>query len=322
MNHIETLLAAQRAYFQLGNTRSRAFRINALSSLEQAVRQNENELCRALEQDLGKSHYESYMCEISLVLEEIRFAKRHLARWMRPRRAPVSASQMPARGFVISEPLGTSLIMSPWNYPVLLSLEPLVGAIAAGCCAIVKPSAYAPATSTALREMLESCFPAEHVAVVEGGRQENAALLEQHFDKIFFTGSVAVGKLVMEKASRFLTPVTLELGGKSPCIVDETANIPLAAKRIVWGKFLNLGQTCVAPDTVFCQNSVKETFLLEVKKQIEKQFGEAPLANPDYGKIINKKHFDRICKLIDPKKTIHGGKTDKNTENSLGKRAK
>lgn len=158
MNHIETLLAAQRAYFQLGNTRSRAFRINALSSLEQAVRQNENELCRALEQDLGKSHYESYMCEISLVLEEIRFAKRHLARWMRPRRAPVSASQMPARGFVISEPLGTSLIMSPWNYPVLLSLEPLVGAIAAGCCAIVKPSAYAPATSTALREMLESCF--------------------------------------------------------------------------------------------------------------------------------------------------------------------
>ncbi|MEQ2520905.1 aldehyde dehydrogenase [Ruthenibacterium sp. CLA-JM-H11] len=313
MNHIETLLAAQRAYFQLGNTRSRAFRINALSSLEQAVRQNENELCRALEQDLGKSHYESYMCEISLVLEEIRFAKRHLARWMRPRRAPVSASQMPARGFVISKPLGTSLIMSPWNYPVLLSLEPLVGAIAAGCCAIVKPSAYAPATSTALREMLESCFPAEHVAVVEGGRQENAALLEQHFDKIFFTGSVAVGKLVMEKASRFLTPVTLELGGKSPCIVDETADIALSAKRIAFGKFLNAGQTCVAPDYILCQESVKNALLEELEKSIHAFFGDDPLSWPDYGRIINQKHFERLCGLLNDGLCVCGGQTDPET---------
>ena len=310
MHDIEALCAAQRAYFDLGNTRSYTFRIQSLTALEQAIRKNEEVLCRALKEDLGKSYYESYMCEISFVLEEIHFAKRHLARWMRPRRVRSSTSQMPARCFVVNEPLGTSLIMSPWNYPVLLSLDPLVGAICAGCCAILKPSAYAPATSTALRKMLEDCFPSEYVAVVEGGRAENAALLDQRFDKIFFTGSVSVGKLVMEKASRFLTPVTLELGGKSPCIVDETADLAVAARRIAFGKFLNAGQTCVAPDYVLCQESIKQALIQELKNSIPQFFGDQPLQWQDYGRIINQKHFQRLCGLMKSGEIVCGGQSE------------
>lgn len=310
MHDIETLCAAQHAYFKLGSTRSRDFRMQALAALEQAIRQNEKALCRALQQDLGKSYYEGYMCEISLVLEEIRFAKRHLNRWMRPRRVSASVSQMPARCFLLNEPLGTSLIMSPWNYPVLLSLEPLVGAIAAGCCAILKPSAYAPATSSALQELLEGCFASEYIAVVEGGREENAALLDQRFDKIFFTGSVSVGKLVMEKASRYLTPVTLELGGKSPCIVDETADLTAAARRIAFGKFLNAGQTCVAPDYLLCQESVKEALIQELQKVIREFFGDEPLQWQDYGRIVNDKHFQRLCGLMKSGRVVCGGQTD------------
>ena len=203
--------------------------------------------------------------------------------------------------------------MSPWNYPFLLSLDPLIDAIAAGNTVILKPSAYSPNTSKLIEKMIRECFSPEMVAVVTGGRAENTSLLEEHFDYIFFTGSQNVGREVMKKSSAHLTPVTLELGGKSPCIVDESADLKLAARRIVFGKYLNCGQTCVAPDYICCHNSVKDAFLAEVKKQISLQFGEQPLSNSNYGKIINEKHFHRISGLIDHDKVIFGGHNDCNT---------
>ena len=203
--------------------------------------------------------------------------------------------------------------MSPWNYPLLLTLDPLVDALAAGNTAVVKPSAYSPNTSAVIKEVLEGIFPPEYVAVVTGGRAENTCLLEEKFDYIFFTGSKAVGTEVMEKAARHLTPVTLELGGKSPCIIDKSADLPLAARRIAFGKFLNCGQTCVAPDYILCQASVKDEFLHHLKKELRAQYGEAPLQNNSYGKIINEKHFARICRLIDSEKTVYGGKRDEKT---------
>ena len=206
-----------------------------------------------------------------------------------------------------------TLIMSPWNYPFMLTLSPLVDALAAGNTAVVKPSAYSPHTSEVLRLILSECFEPQYVAVVTGGRAENTCLLHEHFDYIFFTGSQNVGKEVMRNAAEYLTPVTLELGGKSPCIVDQTADIKLAAKRIVFGKYLNCGQTCVAPDYVYCHRSVKDKLIKEVQKQIRRQYGKQPLCNSDYGKIINEKHFDRILGLIDEKKVVHGGGSDRST---------
>ena len=208
---------------------------------------------------------------------------------------------------------GVVLIMSPWNYPFMLCMEPLAGAIAAGNCCILKPSAYAPATSAVIRELIEAVFPPEYVAVVEGGRAENTALLEQRFDYIFFTGGVTVGKLVMEKASRHLTPVTLELGGKSPCIVEESANLKIAARRLAFGKYLNAGQTCVAPDYLLVQDSVKEPFLALLKQEIRNMYGEKPLENPDYPKIINEKHYRRILGLLEGETVLTGGEANETT---------
>lgn len=217
-------------------------------------------------------------------------------------------AQFAAESYRSPSPYGNILIMSPWNYPVLLTLEPLVDALAAGNTAIVKPSAYAPATSSALEALLDDCFNPEYVGVVTGGRAENQALLEQKFDKIFFTGSTTVGKLVMKSAAEFLTPVTLELGGKSPCIVEKTSKIELAARRIVFGKFVNCGQTCVAPDYILCDASIHDQLISALKAEIEKQLGKEPLKNQNYGKIINEKHIDRLIGLIDPEKTVHGGR--------------
>ena len=200
--------------------------------------------------------------------------------------------------------------MSPWNYPFLLAVEPLVDALAAGNTAVVKPSAYSPHTSKIIKSLIRECFDPQYVAVITGGRTENTCLLNEHFDYIFFTGSQSVGKEVMKHASAYLTPVTLELGGKSPCIVDKTADLRLASKRIVFGKYLNCGQTCVAPDYIFCDKEIKNELIAEIKKQIKRQFGGNPLENPDYGKIINQKHFDRICSLIQSEKIVHGGRTD------------
>ena len=221
-------------------------------------------------------------------------------------------AQFASRSYKKPSPYGVVLIMSPWNYPFLLTLDPLVDAIAAGNAVVLKPSAYSPHTSEIIREIIEECFDEKYVSVVTGGRAENACLLNEHFDYIFFTGSQAVGREVMKKASEHLTPVTLELGGKSPCIIEKSANIKLAAKRVVFGKYLNCGQTCVAPDYIYCDRTVKDKFIKEVNRQIQKQYGKQPLQNPNYGKIINEKHFNRILGLIDPDKVVFGGTVNRN----------
>ena len=250
------------------------------------------------------------MCETGMLLSEIDWQIRHVDRLSKNARKHTPLAQFAAKSYVHPEPLGNVLVMSPWNYPLLLSLEPAVDAIAAGNTVVIKPSAYSPATSRVVAEIVETALPEDYAAVVTGGREENAALLEEKWDKIFFTGSKAVGRTVLEKAAKHLTPCTLELGGKSPCIVDQDAKIELAARRIVFGKFLNCGQTCVAPDYVFVHKSVANEFVDAVLRQVKGQFGDY-LENKDYGKIINEKHFDRIASLIDPEKTAYGGRLNK-----------
>lgn len=309
-SEIEAVLGAQQNYFSTGATLPVAARKEALKKLRRALETYETLLTDALEQDLGKSPQESYMCEIGLVKSEVTYLLHHIGSYAREHRVHTPLVQFISRSFVKPVPYGTVLIMSPWNYPVLLALDPLADALAAGNTVVLKPSAYAPATSRALEKMIGECFPPEYVTVVTGGRTENSCLLDCKFDYIFFTGSKTVGKEVMRKASEHLIPVTLELGGKSPCIVDETANLPLAAKRIVFGKFVNCGQTCVAPDYIYCAESVKDALMKELEKQITEQYGDNPLQNPAYGKLINRKHFDRVCGLIDQDKAVCGGETD------------
>ena len=309
--HMTHLVQQQRTFFATGATLPVAYRLKALGKLQEAIRQYTPKIQQALKNDLGKSELEGYMCEIGLTLSEISYMQSHLRRFAKERRVMTPLAQFAAKSYIKPCPYGVTLIMSPWNYPFLLTLEPLVDALSAGNTAVVKPSAYSPHTSQVIQEMLSQCFPAEYVAVVTGGRAENACLLQQHFDHIFFTGSQAVGREVMVSAAAHLTPVTLELGGKSPCIVDETADLPLAAKRIVFGKFLNCGQTCVAPDYILCHEAVHEKLVQEIIRQIKTQFGERPLDNPNYGKIINEKHFNRLLGLMDGTKTVFGGQIDR-----------
>ena len=310
---IKSLLEKQRAYYKSGATVSVKFRVEQLKKLYATVKKYETEVNDALKSDLGKSHYEGFMCESGLVLSEISYMIRHTKKFAKRKTVYTPLAQFASHSFKQPVPYGNTLIMSPWNYPFLLTIDPLADAIAAGNTAIVKPSAYSPATGKIVEKIISECFLPEYVAVVTGGRAENSALLEQKFDFIFFTGSQAVGKEVLYRAAEHLTPVVLELGGKSPCIVDASADIKLAAKRIVWGKYLNCGQTCVAPDYILCERSIKDVFVAEVKKQIEKQFGKKPLENNDYGKIINEKHFDRLCSLIDKNKVVIGGDVNKDT---------
>lgn len=307
---IKNLISKQREYFYSGRTLPVESRIQALKRLKSAIISQEDAINAAIQKDLGKSEFESYMCETGLVLSEISYMIRHTRRFAKEKTVYTPLSQFHSRSFKKPSPYGVVLIMSPWNYPFLLTIDPLVDAIAAGNTAIVKPSAYSPYTSAVIAELIKDCFPEEYVGVVTGGRAENTCLLNEHFDYIFFTGSQAVGKEVMKSASVHLTPVTLELGGKSPCLVERTANLSLAAKRIVFGKFLNCGQTCVAPDYIFCDKEIKDALIQEILVQIKKQYGVSPLENQDYGKIINEKHFHRIMGLIDPKKTVWGGKGD------------
>ncbi len=309
--NIDEILEKQRKFFQSGETLPVSFRIAMLKKLRDAVRKYEGEIGDALLADLGKSDYESYMCETGLALTEISYMIKNVRRFARERRVHTPLAQFASRSYKKPSPYGNVLIMSPWNYPFLLTIDPVADAIAAGNTAVVKPSAYSPATSAVIKKMLEECFSPEYIAVVTGGRKENAALLEKKFDFIFFTGSQSVGKEVLRHAAERLTPAVLELGGKSPCIVDDTAKLKLAAKRIVFGKFLNCGQTCVAPDYILCQRSVKDALVQEIVAQIKAQYGENPLANPDYGKIVNEKHFNRIRGLIAPEKIVWGGKADR-----------
>ncbi|HJC38936.1 MAG TPA: aldehyde dehydrogenase [Candidatus Mediterraneibacter faecigallinarum] len=308
---IKSLVNRQRKYFQTGATLPVSTRVSALRRLYDAISKHEKEINEALRKDLGKSGFESYMCETGMVLEELSYMLKHTPRFAREKRVRTPLAQFHSRSCQKPSPYGVTLIMSPWNYPFMLTLSPLADALAAGNTAVVKPSAYSPHTSDVILRILSQCFEPKYVAVVTGGRAENTCLLREHFDYIFFTGSQTVGKEVMRNAAEHLTPVTLELGGKSPCIVDQTANIKLAARRIVFGKYLNCGQTCVAPDYIYCHRSVKDKLVSEVKKQIQKQYGKQPLSNPDYGKIINEKHFDRILGLIDKKKVVHGGSSDR-----------
>ncbi len=313
MQNINKIVNIQRKFWQTGVTKEYGFRMQVLLRLEKALVRWEPKLQEALLQDLHKSPFESYLTEIGMVREELKYVKRHLRSWMGPKYAMPAVAQLPGKAYTLAEPYGVVLIMAPWNYPVNLCLEPLIDAIAAGNCVILKPSAYAPKVSAVLRELVESIYPKKLVAVIEGGTEVNQELLEQRFDKIFFTGGVAVGKLVLEKAAKHVTPVTLELGGKSPCVVDETADLKLAAKRIVFGKLLNSGQTCVAPDYVVVHATVKEKLLEELKKALIKALGKEPLKNEEYPKIINEKHFERLMEMLVGQNIVVGGQVNEQT---------
>lgn len=313
MSNYRKIIEKQRAYFRQGDTRDVEFRILQLKAMEIWIKENEHKIMKALRKDLHKSPFESYATEIAMVKEEIRFTLKHLRKWVRPQQVPTPVTQFPSRSFICHEPYGAVLIMSPWNYPFMLTIAPLVGAICAGNCCLVKPSAYSPYTSGVIAEMIKELFPPRYVHVIQGGRKENEALLQEQFDYIFFTGSVNVGKYVMEMASKHLTPVSLELGGKSPCIVDDTADIEVAARRIVWGKFLNSGQTCVAPDYLLVHRSVRDKLVECLKKQIRNMYGATPLGSPDYPKIVNAKHFERVLGLVEDEKLLVGGESNKET---------
>jgi aldehyde dehydrogenase (NAD+) len=315
---VEKLVERQRAFFNSGATRPVSFRREQLARLHRTILSHEGEIIEAAHADLGKSDFEAFTTEIVLVLEEIRLMERKCAAWARPEKKGAGLFNFPARAYTVRDPHGVCLIMSPWNYPFQLAIMPLVGAIAAGNTAIVKPSAYSAATSRLVAKMIDDTFPQEYIASVEGGRDINQDLLKQHFDYIFFTGSVAVGKLVMESASRFLTPVTLELGGKSPCIVDKSADIDLSARRAAWGKCLNAGQTCVAPDYFLVHESVKAEFISGIRKYVREFYGNDPHLNGEYPRIINRHHFDRLSALIAGAKrkgaanspVVSGGRSD------------
>ena len=305
---ISALVQRQRDYFSTGATLSVEKRIRVLKNLRAALKAHEADIAAAVEADLGKCATQTFMCETGLVISEISFMLAHIRRFAREHRVLSPLPQFPSRSYRKPCPYGVTLIMSPWNYPVLLTLGPLISAIAAGNTAIVKPSAYSPATSNLLAKIIEEVFEPGHVTVVTGGREENSALLEEKFDYIFFTGGKTVGKQVLEKAARHLTPVTLELGGKSPCIVDKSANLRLAARCIVFGKYLNCGQTCVAPDYLLIHSDVKEKFLAYLVEEIHRQYDTAKT-----GRIVSRRHFDRIMGLIDPEKVLIGGESDPDT---------
>ena len=307
---INKLVQSQRHFFLTGTTLDVNVRIDALKKLYSAIKKHENEIFDALYKDLGKSQFESYMCEVGLTLSEISYMLKHIRKFSREKNVPTPLAQFHSRSFKKPSPRGVVLIMSPWNYPFLLTMEPLVDAIAAGNTAILKPSAYSPYVSDVMCLIIKEVFDPAYVSVVTGGRAENNCLLNEHFDYIFFTGSQAVGKEVMRKAAEYLTPVTLELGGKSPCIVTESADLKLAARRIVFGKFLNCGQTCVAPDYIYVQDSIKDQLVKELINETKRQFTDSPLNNNDYGKIVNEKHFNRISGLIDNSKVVLGGASD------------
>lgn len=310
MKNMKQTLEKQKKFFNTGKTKSIRFRINRLMALRDAIIRHEDEILNALRLDLNKAPFEAYETEIGIVLGEINYTLKHMADWAKPKRVKTPILHFPSSSCLYTEPYGSVLIMSPWNYPFQLTMAPLAGSIAAGNCTFVKPSEYSFHTSEIIEKLLNECFPESYVAVVRGGREANQSLLDEKFDYIFFTGSPAVGRVVMESASKHLTPVTLELGGKSPCIVDETADIRLAARRIVWGKFLNAGQTCVAPDYLLVHRNVKDRLIREMTVCIKKFYGNSPAANSDYPKIINRKHFDRLMGLMQSGEIVTGGQAD------------
>ena len=300
----------QKEYFQSGATLPLEFRLAQLRSLYRGIKRFEPQILEALRSDLGKSAEESYMSEIGMCLTEIRHTARHLREWSRPQRVPTPLMHFPGSSRIVREPRGVCLIIAPWNYPCLLAVGPMISAIAAGNCVTLKPSEYAPATAAVLEKMLDVCFEGRFCRTVTGGAEVSAAETARPYDMIFFTGSTAVGRKVMAAAAQNLTPVVLELGGKSPCIVDETADLPVAAARIIWGKCLNSGQTCVAPDYVLVARSRKDALIREMQKAICRFYGEDPCENSAYPRIVNERHFDRLAAML-PEDPAVGGRVDR-----------
>ena len=308
---IKTIVEAQRAFFRSGETLSLKFRQRALCALSKAMKIWESRIAEALWKDLHKSYEEAYLTELSIVLGEIDSHLHHLKRWMLPKHVGTPVKMMPSRSKVMAEPLGCTLIMAPWNYPVQLLLNPLVGAISAGCTAVLKPSPYVPHTSKVLEKMIKETFRPEYIAVVQGNRDVNTALLAERYDLIFFTGSPQLGRTVMRAASENLTPVVLELGGKSPCIVDKDANIGMAARRIAWGKSLNAGQTCIAPDYLLVHEDVKEPLVAALKKEFACLLGPNPKEAKHFVRIVNERAFDRLVGYIEGADVVMGGDYDR-----------
>ena len=308
---IKTIVEAQRAFFRSGETLSLKFRQRALCALSKAMKIWESRIAEALWKDLHKSYEEAYLTELSIVLGEIDSHLHHLKRWMLTKHVGTPVKMMPSRSKVMAEPLGCTLIMAPWNYPVQLLLNPLVGAISAGCTAVLKPSPYVPHTSKVLEAMIKETFRPEYIAVVQGNRDVNTALLAERYDLIFFTGSPQLGRTVMRAASENLTPVVLELGGKSPCIVDKDANIGMAARRIAWGKSLNAGQTCIAPDYLLVHEDVKEPLVAALKKEFACLLGPNPKEAKHFVRIVNERAFDRLVGYIEGADVVMGGDYDR-----------
>ncbi len=308
---ISELLSAQRAFFKTQQTKDITFRKNSLLKLQKELVRREKDILKALHDDFKKSEYEGIMTETSIVLSELKLTLKKMSSWAKPERVLPSLLNFPSSAKIYSEPYGSVLIIAPWNYPYQLGFSPLIGAIAAGNTIILKPSELTPNTSTVTKEIIESVFSKEHVAVVEGGIPESEELLKQRWDYIFFTGSVPVGRIVAKAAAEHLTPVTLELGGKSPCIVDETANIKLAAKRIVWGKFLNGGQTCIAPDYLLIHKKVKDEFVKHFREEITNAYGANPENSNDFPRIVNTKNFDRLAAMLTNENCIIGGEINR-----------
>lgn len=314
MNTLQPYLDKQKKFFRSGKTKDIPFRVEQLKKLKQILVDNEQLLIDEVHKDFQKSAFETYVTEIGLVITDINFALKNIESWTKQKSVSTPLVNFPSKNFIITEPYGSVLIISPWNYPILLALQPLVGALSAGNTAILKPSELTPNTSSVLEKLISEHFDEEILKVILGDVEESSTLVKMDFDYIFFTGSTRVGKIIMKDAAERLTPLTLELGGKSPCIVDETANLEISAKRIAWGKFVNAGQTCVAPDYLLVQKSVKPEFLEHLKTSIHQLYGEEPKTSPDYPRIINDAHFDRLKSLLDDGETVIGGESDKGTK--------
>lgn len=307
---IDAAFAAQKAYFATGETLPVAFRKARLDDFHRALKAWDKRICDALWTDLHKSYEEAYLTETSIVLGEIRNARKHVSSWSRREWKMPKMAVLPSMSYVVKEPLGTALIVSPWNYPVQLLLSPLVGAIAAGCTAVLKPSPYVPHVSQVIADMIAETFDERYITVIQGNREVNSQLFSQPFDLIFYTGSPAVAHTVMEAAARHLTPVILELGGKSPCIIDRTANIDIAAKRLAWAKTLNSGQTCIAPDYILIHSEVKESFIAAFKKHLHALHGSDVKQSSHYVRMVNDKAFSRVSSYLQQGRIVVGGNID------------
>ncbi len=305
------LVRRQGDFFHTGRTQQIQYRLDSLRKLREAILSREDNIYTALKSDLGKSKFESYAGEIGVVLSEISEAIKHIRRWSKPKKVKSRLINFPDRNFIYLQPYGTTLIIGPWNYPFQLTLAPLIAAISAGNCAILKPSEIAPGTSRIVSEIVGSVFHDDHVAIIEGGIEVSQALLQQKFDFIFFTGGTKVGRIVMKAAAEHLTPVVLELGGKNPAIVDSDANIDVAAKRIAWGKFFNAGQTCVAPDYLLVNSEIAMKFTDALIRTLQRFYGKDPRRSPDYSRIVNGTHFDRLKAFLAEGRIIVGGEFDK-----------